>query len=80
MLSRGAKHRERQVVSDSPLILSEDNILTAARRLVQAVRVDDAKGGFLSNKTVQAADWLWRHVEAETRRIKQEAEKKGTAS
>jgi hypothetical protein len=66
----------RLVVADDPSVpaaLSEDNLLTAARRLVRFVRIDDAGGGFLSNQTIMAADMLWRHVEAETKRLKQEA-------
>lgn len=62
-------------MTDVPVALSEDNLLTAARRLVRFVRVDDAGGGLLSNQTVQAADMLWRHCEAETRRLRREAEK-----
>ena len=58
-----------------PAALTADNLLTAARRLVRFVRVDDERsGGLLSQKTVEAADTLWRHVEAETRRLKREGE------
>lgn len=51
--------------------LSDDNLLTAARRLVRFIRVDDQHdGGLLSRQTIQANEMLSRHVEAEEKRLK----------
>jgi hypothetical protein len=58
-------------MSDDRNPLTEDNLFTAARRLVRFVRVDDQHiGGLLSNETVAAADILDKRVQAEEKRIK----------
>lgn len=49
---------------------SGDNLFTAARRLRNYIRVDDAGGGLVSEKTVQASDLLSRHLEAIERQLK----------
>lgn len=54
--------------------LSEDNLLTAARRVVRFIMVDDQSGGgLLSKETLIACNYLSRHVESETKRIKDQA-------
>ena len=43
--------------------MSEETILTAARRIVRFVRIDDhMHGGLLSRDTIRAADTLDREV------------------
>lgn len=45
--------------------LAEDNLLTAARRVVTAVRIDDQhSGALLSISTIKAVEHLAQHVEA----------------
>lgn len=51
--------------------LEEDNLLTAARRIVRFIMVDDQSGGgLLSKETLIACNTLARHVEMETRKTK----------
>ncbi|KQO69502.1 hypothetical protein ASF22_02520 [Methylobacterium sp. Leaf87] len=42
--------------------MAEESLLTAARRIVRFIRIDDAHGGLLSTETVQAADTLDKQV------------------
>lgn len=51
--------------------LSADNLLTAARRVMRFIRIDDqAHGGLLSQETIQANEHMSKHIEIEIRRIK----------
>lgn len=52
--------------------MSEESLLTAARRVCRFVRIDDAHGGLLSNETVQTVDTLDRQVRLATAREAQE--------
>jgi len=47
--------------------MAEETLLTASRRLVRFLRIDDAHGGLLSNETVRAADTLDRQVRLATK-------------
>ena len=49
--------------------LSADNLFTAARRMVQAIRIDETAGGLLSLESIKANERLARHVEDEKKRI-----------
>lgn len=42
--------------------MAEETLLTAARRVVRFIRIDDAHGGLLSNETVRAVDTLDKQV------------------
>lgn len=54
--------------------LAEDNLLTAARRVVRFVRVDDqAHGGLLSQDTIQANEHLAKHVMLTEKAVKNQA-------
>ncbi len=57
----------------APASLSEDNLFTAARRVLRNIRVDDAAGGLMSIETIKASEILARHLETEERRIRAEA-------
>lgn len=50
--------------------LNDDNIFTAARRLRNSIRADDAGGGFLSIDTVKANDHLAKTLDRMERQIK----------
>lgn len=51
--------------------LNGDNLLTAARRVVRFLRIDDERGGgLLSQETIQANETLARHVETMEKVIK----------
>ena len=55
--------------------MSEETIVTAARRLVRFVRIDEeVHGGLLSRDTIRAADTLDREVKREERRERAGAE------
>ena len=55
--------------------MSEETLLTAARRLVRFVRVDNgAHGGLISMDTTQAVETLAIQVQQETARLKREEE------
>lgn len=55
----------------APLTLDGDNILTAARRVIRFIRIDDEKdGGLLSRQTIMANEGLARHVDTLERQIK----------
>ena len=57
---------------DVPPELSADNLFTAARRVVRNIRADDENsGGLLSRATVQANEFLARHIESEEKRIRE---------
>ncbi len=53
--------------------MSEETLLTAARRVVRFIRIDEADGGLLSLESVKAAMTLSRQVDLETARLKREA-------
>lgn len=58
-------------MADDPL--TQDNLLTAARRVVRFFRINNERdGGMISNETTQAVDDLEKHVRQETLRIKRE--------
>ncbi|WP_157085449.1 hypothetical protein [Methylobacterium sp. Leaf99] len=42
--------------------MADETLLTAARRVVRFIRIDEAHGGLLSNETVQAVDTLDKQV------------------
>lgn len=44
------------------IAVADETLLTAARRVVRFIRIDDAHGGLLSNDTVQAVDTLDKQV------------------
>lgn len=51
----------------------DETILTAARRIVRMVRVDDqAHGGLLSIQTIQAANLLEQQITIEEAKAKKE--------
>lgn len=50
--------------------MADETLLTAARRIVRFVRIDDAHGGLLSNDTVRALDTLDKQVRLEDARQK----------
>ncbi len=55
-----------------PVALTEDNLFTAARRVLRNIRADDAAGGLMSIETIKASEILARHLETEERRIRAE--------
>ena len=55
--------------------LSEDNLFTAARRVLRNIRADEAGGGLTSRDTIIAAELLSRHIDREEKRIKEEWER-----
>lgn len=46
--------------------MAEETLLTASRRVVRFIRIDDAHGGLLSNETVRAVDTLDKQVRLAT--------------
>lgn len=42
--------------------MAEETLLTAARRVVRFLRIDEVHGGLLNNETVRAADTLDKQV------------------
>ena len=50
---------------------SEDNLFTAARRVLRSIRSDDASGGLLSLDTIKANEHLALWIENEERKIKE---------
>lgn len=42
--------------------MSEETLLSAARRVVRFLRIDEVHGGLLNNETVRAADTLDKQV------------------
>lgn len=69
-------------MSDEPKsALSEDNLFTAARRVMQSVRVDDERdGGMLSRNTLKANEALARHIRDFEKAIKEIEKNGGTAT
>ncbi len=57
-------------MSDVAPALHEDNLFTAARRVLRNIRADDAQGGLMSVETVKASEWLSRKLDEEERAIK----------
>jgi hypothetical protein len=53
--------------------MSEETLLTAARRVVRFFNIDEAHGGLMSTETVQAVQTLDKQV-----RLTVEREKRGT--
>lgn len=51
--------------------MSEETLLTAARRMVRFVRIDEAQGGLTSLETVKANETLARMVEKEEKRLRE---------
>jgi hypothetical protein len=57
--------------------MSEETLITAARRIVRFIRADDSThGGLLSLDTIRAAETLAMQVETEERREKRANPKK----
>jgi hypothetical protein len=57
--------------------MSEETLITAARRIVRFIRADDSThGGLLSLDTIRAAETLAMQVETEKRREKRANPKK----
>jgi hypothetical protein len=54
--------------------IMDEDLFTAARRLLRDVTADNSEGGWISIKTQQSADILRREVEREDARRKREAE------
>lgn len=42
--------------------MAEETLITAARRMVRFLRIDEAKGGFIQQATTQAADTLEKQL------------------
>ena len=61
-----------------PKELSDDSLFTAARRVRNSIRVDEAQGGLLSLDTIKANEHLTKWLEAEEKRLRDaEKEKEG---
>ena len=54
--------------------MSEETLLSAARRVARFFRIDEAHGGLTSRDTLIAMDTLDKQIVRETKRLKQEAE------
>lgn len=54
--------------------MSEETLLSAARRVVRFFRIDEAHGGLTSRDTLIAFDTLDKQIERENKRLKREAE------
>ena len=63
-------------MTDSPPALSEDNLFTAARRVLRNIRADESGGGLVSRETLMASEALAKRLESEERRIRAEWEKR----
>jgi hypothetical protein len=60
--------------------MSEETLITAARRIVRFIRADDSThGGLLSLDTIRAAETLAMQVEIEEGRVKRATSKKESA-
>ncbi|KQO43057.1 hypothetical protein [Methylobacterium sp. Leaf85] len=51
--------------------MAEETLLSASRRAVRFLRIDDAHGGLLSRESISAIDTLDRMVRAESTRLDQ---------
>lgn len=51
--------------------MAEETLLSASRRAVRFLRIDDAHGGLLSRESMVAIDTLDRMVRAESSRLDQ---------
>lgn len=60
------------MIDGPPPELSEDNLFTAARRVMCNVRADEENsGGLLSRETIKSNEILARHLESEEKRIRE---------
>ena len=50
--------------------MGEETLLTAARRIVRFLRIDEADGGLLNLETIKAAYVLAKEVDKEVARLK----------